>query len=152
MNIYIYIFWQQQLLYVRVCMCDSERVVLGAGVETLCGEHVLMSTAAQQECRPFVRLSSDTQAHGTLVSCEHSQVHGARCTLREMPHCFGYFARLRVFNAPLQSRRDQDDSIAILLEKRFRRVCGFIVSVNHVAFCFLTHWPPSRRVQCVTSL
>lgn len=33
---------------VRVSVCASQCVVvLGAGAETLCGEHVLMSTAAQ---------------------------------------------------------------------------------------------------------
>lgn len=44
-----------------VCLCDSERVVLGAGVETLCGEHVLMSTAVQQECFHLFLLHTSTQ-------------------------------------------------------------------------------------------
>lgn len=60
-----------------VCFCDSECVVvLGAGAETLCGEHVLMSTAVQY---PAIRFSSfHTQTHRMLISCKHSQVHHAQ--------------------------------------------------------------------------
>lgn len=45
-----------------VCACDSERVVvLGAGAETLCGEHDLMSTAALYPAVPLSSFYTQTQ-------------------------------------------------------------------------------------------
>lgn len=79
----------------RVCMCDSERVVLGAGVETLCGEHVLMSTAAQQEM-PSVRPSVSSLTHKRTGHLFHAST--VKCTPLGA-HCE---TLLWVFNAPLK--------------------------------------------------
>lgn len=47
---------------VCVCLCDSECVaVLGAGAETLCGEHALMSTAVQYPAIALFLLHTNTQ-------------------------------------------------------------------------------------------
>lgn len=45
-----------------MCLCESEcAVVLGAGAETLCGEHDLMSTAVQCPAIHLFLLSTNTQ-------------------------------------------------------------------------------------------
>lgn len=47
-----------------VCLCGSDSecvVVLGAGAETLCDEHVLMSTAVQYPAIPLFLLHTNTQ-------------------------------------------------------------------------------------------